>query len=158
MLEQEVILIAEDNDDHALLIKRAFAQANVLNPLHFVYDGAEVIAYLKGDGKYSNREEYPLPSLVLLDLKMPRVDGFQVLEWVRQQPSLKTLRVVVLTCSDEIRDVNRAYALGANSFLVKPISFQDFVQLSQAIKGYWIWLSRAPEAFRDERKADTMNS
>ncbi len=148
MSDQALFLLVEDTDDDVLLIRRAFVQANILNPLQVVRRGEEAIAYLKGEGLYSNRAEYPLPDLVLLDLKLPGIDGFQVLRWIRQQPELKALRVVVLTSSDEIRDVNEAYKAGANSFLVKPVDFERFVEISQALKGYWIWLSRAPEIER----------
>ena len=144
----DVILLAEDNEDHALLTRRAFKQAGLVNPLFVVQDGEETIAYLNGDGRFANRSEYPLPTLLLLDLKMPKRNGFEVLEWLRGQPSLAALRVVVLTTSDQIHDVNRAYQLGANSFLTKPVDFRDFVQLSSAIKGYWLWMSRAPELER----------
>ena len=144
----EVILLAEDNEDHVLLTRRAFKMAGLLNPLVVVENGEEAIAYLKGEGKYANRSEYPLPTLLLLDLKMPRKNGFEVLEWMRGQPELSGMRVVVLTTSDRIHDVNRAYQLGANSFLTKPVDFRDFVQLSAAIKGYWLWMSRAPEVER----------
>ena len=144
----DVILLAEDNEDHVLLTKRAFKSAGLVNPVFVVQDGEEVLAYLKGEGKYSNRGEYPLPTLLLLDLKMPRKNGFEVLEWLRSQPALAALRVVVLTTSDQIHDVNRAYQLGANSFLTKPVDFRDFVQLSSAVKGYWLWMSRAPEVER----------
>jgi len=144
----DVILLAEDNEDHALLTRRAFKQAGLINPLFVVEDGEQAIAYLKGEGKFSNRSEYPLPTLLLLDLKMPHKNGFEVLDWLRRQPTLAALRVVVLTTSDQIHDVNRAYQLGANSFLTKPVDFRDFVQLSSAIKGYWLWLSRAPEVQR----------
>jgi len=146
-----VILLAEDCEDEVLLIRRAFAEARFLNPLHVVSDGDEVIAYLKGDRKYANREEYPLPGLLLLDLKMPRKDGFEVLRWIRQQPELRALRVVVLTASDHIQDVNRAYQMGANSFLVKPVDFPHFVEVTQALKGYWMWLSQEPQISRPER-------
>src|ERR1051325_10934839 len=125
-MERAVILLAEDEEDYVVLIRHAFSQANILNPLFVVWNGEEVIWYLKGEGKYANRDEYPLPDLLLLDLKMPRVNGFEVLEWIRRQPGLSALRVLVLTSSDEIRDVNKAYKLGANSFLVKPMDFQDF--------------------------------
>jgi len=148
MSDHSLILLAEDRDDDILLIRRAFVKGNVLNPLHVVRDGEEAIAYLMGEGKYANRAEFPLPDLLLLDIKMPKVDGFEVLQWIRQQPDLKALRVVVLTSSEEIRDVNLAYQLGANSFLVKPIDFERFIEMSQAIKGYWLWLSRAPETSR----------
>lgn len=144
----DVILLAEDNEDHALLTRRAFKQAGLLNPLFVVQDGEQTIAYLTGQGAFANRNEYPLPTLLLLDLKMPGKNGFEVLDWLRRQPQLAALRVVVLTTSDQIHDVNRAYQLGANSFLTKPVDFRDFVQLSSAIKGYWLWMSRAPELER----------
>ncbi len=152
MVEESVILIAEDNENDAAMMRRAFQRANFLNPLHIVENGDEVIAYLKGEGKYSSREEYPLPSLLLLDLKMPRCNGFEVLQWVRRHPTLNSLRIVVLTSSDEIRDVNRAYQLGANSFLVKPIDFSEFVRMTEALKGYWIWLSKTPDVVRQQRE------
>lgn len=138
----ETILLAEDNDDHVILIKRAFAHARLLNPVQVVPDGAEAIAYLNGDTKYSDRKEYPLPALLLLDLKMPNKDGFAVLEWIREQPDLRNrLRVVVLTTSDRVSDLNRAYQLGAHSFLTKPLDLRDFIQIGPAIKGLWIWSS-----------------
>jgi len=147
----DVILLAEDNEDHVLLIRRAFRQSGLVNPLYVVNDGEQAIAYLKGEGQYANRAEYPLPCLLLLDLKMPNKNGFEVLEWVRREPAFSALRVIVLTTSGETRDINRAYQLGANSFLTKPVDFRDFVQLTTAIKGYWLWLSQAPELVRPER-------
>jgi len=146
--DQAVILLAEDRDDDVALIRRAFLKANIINPLFVVRDGEEAMYYLSGEGKYANREEYPLPDLLLLDLKMPRMDGFELLRWVRQQPGLKALRIVVLTSSEEVRDVNEAYQLGANSFLVKPMDFEHFVKVSQALRGYWLWLNKTPETFR----------
>src|SRR6266436_5380421 len=136
--EQAVILLAEDRQDDILLVQRAFAKGEIVNPLFIVRDGEEAIAYLSGIGKYGNRAEYPLPDLLLLDLKMPKVDGFEVLRWVRQQPGFSALRVVVLTASDQIRDVNTAYRLGANSFLVKPMDFDDVVQMSRFVSDYWL--------------------
>ena len=150
---EAVILLAEDREDEVMLIRRSFAKANFLNPLFVVSNGEEAIAYLQGEGKYANRDEYPLPSLLLLDLKMPRKDGFEVLHWIRKQPTLSALRIVVLTASDEIRDVNRAYEMGANSFLVKPVDFVHFVEVTKALKGYWIWLSQEPEISRPEHAA-----
>lgn len=148
IFQPEFILIVEDHDDHAYFIQHAFRHARLANPTFRVCDGEEAIDYLKGEGKFSNRVEYPLPSLVLLDLKMPKKNGFEVLEWIRAQPGLKGLRVVVLTTSDEIRDVNRAYELGANSFLVKPVSVPDFMQLVKAVNAYWMLMSPAPEVKR----------
>jgi len=153
MAEHAVILLAEDEEDYVLLIRRAFAQAKIPNPMHVVWNGQEAIAYLKGEGKYANREEYPLPDLFLLDLKMPRVNGFEVLKWVRSQPGLAPLRVLVLTSSEEIRDVNEAYKLGANSFLVKPLDFQDFAQLSRLIQEFWLKASKAPETSRPPKNS-----
>jgi CheY-like chemotaxis protein len=148
MSDQALFLLVEDGEDDLLLIKRAFMKAKMLNPVQVVKTGEEAIAYLQGRGKYSNRAEFPLPSLVLLDIKMPGLDGFQVLEWIRAQPALKPLRVVMLTSSDDMRDVNRAYQLGANSFLIKPVDFERFVEISQALAGYWLWMDKAPDVLR----------
>jgi CheY-like chemotaxis protein len=144
-MKADLILIAEDNEDHVLLLRRALQKGAVLNPVFVVNDGEEAIAYLKGEGKYADRYEYPLPALLLLDLKMPRKNGFEVLQWIRQQPGLRRLRVVVLTTSDAPQDVDRAYELGANAFMVKPLERKDFMELTNAIKGYWLWMSAAPE-------------
>ncbi len=144
----KLILVAEDQEDEAILIRRAFEKAGVINPIHIVRNGEDVLAYLKGEGPYSNRDEYPLPQLLLLDLKMPKMDGFEVLQWVRQQPGLAALRIVVLTCSQDIRDVNKAYKLGANSFLVKPVDFKNFAELANSLQGYWLWLNVDPEISR----------
>jgi CheY-like chemotaxis protein len=141
------ILVAEDNEDHALFILRAFKKGGMVSPdpVFVVRDGVEAIEYLSGEGKFKNREEYPLPMLLLLDLKMPNKDGFEVLEWVREQPGLRRLRIVVLTTQAEINEVNRAYELGANSFLVKPTNMEDFFNLTEALKRYWLWMSAEPE-------------
>lgn len=146
MGEHATILLVEDNPDDAALLRRAFIKARVLNPIHVVSGGEEAIDYLSGLGKYANREEFPFPGLVLLDLNMPGLDGFDVLQWIRQEPQLNRLRVVVLSASDNMRDVSRAYKLGANSFLIKPADFDRFVEISQALNGYWIWLDKAPAA------------
>ncbi|HWD92704.1 MAG TPA: response regulator [Verrucomicrobiae bacterium] len=147
-----VILVAEDDEDYVVLIKQVFARAHIPNPIHVVWNGEEAIAYLKGEGKYSNREEFPLPDIVLLDLKMPRVNGMEVLKWVRQQPSLASLRILVLTSSEHRRDIDEAYQLGANSFLVKPLDFRDFTHLSRLIADFWFKASRAPEALRPPKE------
>jgi CheY-like chemotaxis protein len=148
MSAKSVILLAEDRDDDVELIRRAFREGKIDNPLFVVKNGEEAVAYLKGEGKYQTRDEYPLPDLLLLDLKMPRMDGFEVLRWVRLQPGFSSLLVVVLTSSEEIRDVNKAYQLGANSFLVKPHDFQQFAQTCYVLKEYWLNLNKGPEANR----------
>jgi CheY-like chemotaxis protein len=152
MPDQSVILLAEDREDDILLVRRSFAKAYISNPLQVVRDGVELVAYLEGEGKFANRDEYPLPDLVLLDLKMPRMDGFEVLRWIRQHPTLRALPVVVLTSSEHMRDVNVAYQLGANSFLVKPMDFENFVEMSRFLTGFWLKLNKPPETSRTPRK------
>ena len=157
MSDEAIILLAEDHEDDILLIRRALTRGKVLNPLHVVRNGEEALLYLQGHGKYANRVEYPLPDLMLLDLQMPLKNGFEVLQWVRRQPALAALRILVLTSSDSLRDVNLAYKLGANSFLVKPLEFENCVQLGKLIREYWLQMSKTPEIQRtatDERLAE----
>ncbi len=148
MSNQAELLLVDDNDDDVQLVGRAFTQARILNPLRVVRSGEEALEYLGGTGRYAERAGHALPAIVLLDLKMPGMSGFDVLRWIRGQPSINRLRVVVLTSSQDIRDVNAAYRLGANSFLVKPIDFERLVEISQALNGYWLWLDRPPEVTR----------
>jgi len=135
------VLIAEDDANHVELVRRALDQTGYGWPVHCVTDGQEAIEYLAGKGKFGNREEFPLPNILLLDLKMPRKDGFEVLKWIEDQRTislgLKEMRVVVLTASDEIRDVNRAYQLGAASFIVKPVEFSEFREMVGSMLRYW---------------------
>jgi len=152
MPDTEVILLVEDREDDILLIRRAFGKASLTNPLQVVRSGEEAIAYLSGEGKYSNRAEYPLPVVVLLDLKMPGMDGFEVLQWIRQEEGIRGLPVLVLTSSNEMRDVNRAYQLGANSFFVKELDFQQSVEFADLLRRYWIHTTLKPETARPERK------
>jgi CheY-like chemotaxis protein len=145
-------MIVEDREDDILLMRKAFDRASLTSPIQIVRSGEEAIAYLSGEGKYANRAEYPLPALILLDLKMPGMDGFEVLAWIRKQDGIRGLPVVVLTSSSEMRDVNRAYALGANSFFVKELDFQHAVDLSQILRQYWIHKALTPETTREQRK------
>src|SRR2546430_537091 len=105
---EAVILLAEDRQDDVLLIRRAFKKAGISNPVHLVRDGEQVMAYLQGQGKFADRRLHPFPELLLLDLKMPRMDGMEVLTWLKSHPEFKLLRVVVLTSSEDIHDVNKA--------------------------------------------------
>jgi CheY-like chemotaxis protein len=152
--EQAVILLAEDLPDDVVLIRRALDQAGVKNPFFVVRDGGECLAYLNGDGKYSNRAEYPLPDLLLLDLKMPKMDGFEVLQEVRNSKTFSALRIIVLTSSEDIKDVNRAYELGANSFLVKPLEFDNFRSLMRTLSRFWLYTSRTPFLQRPPKQKD----
>ena len=155
MVELPLILLVEDREDDIVLIQRAFNRAKIQTAIQVVRDGGEAVSYLSGIGKYSNRAEYPMPWLVLLDLKMPRADGFDVLKWIRQQPGCRSLIVVVLTSSEQIKDVNKAYALGANSFMVKPLDFADTTALIETIHQYWLQWNRLPESVRLPKKDAT---
>jgi CheY-like chemotaxis protein len=126
-------------------MQRAFRKANLTSPLHVARDGLEAIEYLTHQGKFADASRYSLPTLMLLDLKMPRKNGFETLEWLRQQPGLKRLVVVVLTSSSERADINRAYELGANSYLVKPGDFQALVELVSSLASYWLGTNQAPD-------------
>jgi len=154
MADVSVILLVEDRADDVLLVLRAFQKAGLTNPVQVVRNGEEAIAYLSGEGKFKNRAEYPLPILVLLDLKLPGLDGFEVLTWVRQQEGIRGIPVVVLTSSNQLKDVNRAYSLGASSFFVKEIDFQGTVDFSKLLQEYWLKKARTPEATRPARKPD----
>jgi CheY-like chemotaxis protein len=144
-LRQSTILIAEDSGEDVLMLKRAFHNARIANPLIEVRDGEQAMHYLSGVGVYADRARYPIPFLMLLDLRMPKMSGFEVLERVREQPALHELIVVVLTGSDNIRDVNRAHELGANSYLIKPGNFDELVEMVKRIEGHWLMLGKAPE-------------
>lgn len=144
MLGNQVILLAEDDPNDVLLIQRAFQKAGIGDSLKVVRDGEQAIEYLSGAGNYSDRKSFPLPFLVLLDLKMPGTDGFEVLQWVRADRELKRLLVIVLTSSNLQSDVDRAYDLGANSYLVKPVEFQEMVNMIQRFEVYWTEINRTP--------------
>jgi CheY-like chemotaxis protein len=131
------ILIAEDCQPDAELIAQTLKLAGVCNPLMFVADGVTAIAYLMGDGIYANRDAFPLPGVLLLDLKMPRLGGIEVLEWCRTQPQLREILVIVLSGFSELRDVNRAYALGAQTFLTKPATEADILNIIKAHAVPW---------------------
>jgi CheY-like chemotaxis protein len=148
MTERAVILLAEDREDDIVLIRRALEKTSVEHTLFVVENGEDATSYLQGVGKFSNRAEYPLPSLLLLDLKMPGMDGFDVLRWIKGQPGLGSLRIVVLTSSDAIYDVNLAYQLGANSFMVKPFDFENTLELARIVTEYWLDKSKEPEISR----------
>jgi CheY-like chemotaxis protein len=144
MLRDQFILLAEDDPNDVLLIQRAFQKAGMRQVLKVVRDGEEAIAYLSGEGDFADRERFPKPFLLLLDLKMPGADGFEVLRWVRAEPETKRLLVVVLTSSNLQADVDRAYDLGANSYLVKPVSFDEMVNMIQRFEAYWSEINRIP--------------
>jgi CheY-like chemotaxis protein len=140
-----VILLVEDDANDVFLMQRACRKVELPNPLQVVGDGDEAVDYLAGAGRYTDRAQYPLPALVLLDLKLPRKGGLEVLEWLRKQETLRRLPVVVLTSSKEPADVNRAYDLGANSYLVKPLGFDALLDLVRSLNVYWLSLNEKAE-------------
>src|SRR6266478_6497190 len=144
MLNDKIILLVEDDPNDVLLIQRAFQKAGLHNTLKVVRNGDQAMEYLNGENSYADRERFPLPFLVLLDLKMPGTDGFEVLAWARNSPNLKRLLVVVLTSSNLQADVDKAYELGANYYLVKPVEFDDMVNLIQRFEIYWSEINRTP--------------
>lgn len=139
------ILLVEDSPDDALLIQRAFRKANLANPVQLVRDGEEAVAYLSGAAPYDDRGQFPLPVFMLLDLKLPRRSGLEVLAWLRQESAVRRLPVVVLTSSREAVDVNRAYDLGVNSYLTKPVGFEALIEMVKNVNLYWLVLNESPE-------------
>ncbi len=131
------ILLAEDSEDDAFVVRSTLKKAGVLNPVLVVDDGAKAVAYLRGDGFFADRDLFPLPDVLLLDLKLPKLSGFGVLEWWRTQPHLSYILVIVLSGYHDLESVKRAYALGARSFLMKPCSVEDVLNLRQAFAGSW---------------------
>ena len=141
-MTKKVILLVEDNEDDVFLMERAFQGAGITNPMFQVEDGQQALDYLNGAGKFNDRASYPLPAVVFLDLKLPFKSGHQVLEWIRQQPEFESLVVVVLTSSGEPTDVSKSYALGANSYVIKPPTPEQLEGLAKAFKWYWLEYNR----------------
>jgi CheY-like chemotaxis protein len=139
------VLIVEDNENDFILLQRAFRKATIPATLKWVKDGSDAKAYLSGESPYDDRLENPFPVFILADLKMPRMDGFELLNWVRSKPLLKRIPVVVLTSSNQTLDINQAYEMGANSYLGKPSNFQDLIQLSNSLRMYWLTLNQKPD-------------
>ena len=148
MSHQAPILVVEDSDDHVLLLRLAFEKAGILNPVQVVSSGEDAVAYLAGTVRYSDWKEFPLPSMVLLDLKLPGLDGLDVLRWIRQQPGLKGLRVAMLTSSDLGQEINTAYELGVNVFLTKPVDLEKLVEMLKVFRAHWLEFAQAPQVSR----------
>jgi CheY-like chemotaxis protein len=131
-----IILLVEDNDDDVFAMKRALKAAKILNPLQLATDGQKAIDYLSGAGEYANRERFPLPFIVFLDLKLPYVHGFEVLSWLQNNPQLE-IAVIVLTSSAETRDHEKSYKLGARSYLIKPPTPEGLRDVFDSLQSYW---------------------
>ncbi|MDB6055993.1 MAG: putative response regulator, CheY [Verrucomicrobiales bacterium] len=145
-LLNRTILLVEDSQDDVFFMNRACKKALVTNPINVAQDGQEAIDYLSGEGKFKDRKQFELPAVVLLDLKLPHKNGLEVLQWIRSRPQFKTLIVVLLTSSRENRDVEAAYKLGANAFLVKPSHFDHLVEMLKAFKVFWIDQNEFPDS------------
>jgi CheY-like chemotaxis protein len=144
MSEGPVLLVEDDVSDFRL-IQRAFAKIKPTIPMFRLTHGDEAVAYLAGDAPYENRSLHPIPCVVLLDIKLPRRSGFEVLEWIRTQESeLKRIPIIMLTSSKHQLDVNKAYDLGVNSYLVKPSNNSELEQLVSSFRNYWIELNEGP--------------
>ena len=139
------VLLVEDDANDVFLMQRAFSKANVTNPLHVARDGQEAIEYLNHLGSFADATRYPQPALMVLDLKMPRKNGFETLEWLRQQPGLKRTVAVVLSSSRQMTDINRAYDLGANSYVIKPSSGKGYEEIAEKVRSYWLDFNRAAD-------------
>lgn len=145
MSSKPIILHVEDDPNDVLLVGLAFRKSDAGAVLQVVNDGEQAVQYLAGKGAYSNRQTFPLPTIVLLDLKLPRRSGLEVLSWVRGQDDLRRLPIIMLTSSNQQGDITKAYDLGINSFLVKPSALEELTAMVRKVCGYWLELNvRAP--------------
>lgn len=157
MSSHRVVLLVEDSEDDAVFMTRGFRKLASPPQLHHVVDGSEAVDYLAGQGRYTDRAVYPFPAVMLLDLKTPRMSGFDVLRWVRTRPECRDLVIAVLTSSDHPSDIRQAYALGARSYLTKPSGPAALHDLIASIDFYWLKSNvPAPQAADWERSADAV--
>jgi CheY-like chemotaxis protein len=151
MNERRTILLVDDSENDLLLMRAAFKRAGCNNQVLEVHNGEEAIAYLKGEARYSDRDKFPLPTVMLLDLNMPMKNGFDVLAWVRIEPGLKRLAIFILTASLRREDVEHAFDLGANSFLVKPSNLETLSAMMRCLCE-WIQISHFPPLSQASKK------
>jgi CheY-like chemotaxis protein len=137
MDEQFPILIAEDDENDAVILERALRKVGFKNPFHFCRDGTEVISYLQGEGQYQNRRAFPFPRMLITDLKMPRIGGLEILKWLYHHPECNLIPKVVLTASRQVSDIQEAYKWGANSYLVKPGGYESLIRMLKLFFEYW---------------------
>lgn len=138
------ILIVEDQPDDVFLLKRALTREGINNPVHVVHDGKEAVDYFQGAGEFSDRSRFPFPSVIFSDLKMPRMDGFEVLEWLRNHPECSVIPIIILTSSKLEADIRKAYALGANAYLVKPSGLDELQAIVRDTYNFWSRCEKPP--------------
>lgn len=139
------IVLADDDEDDRMLTMAAWEESGVVNPLDFVEDGEELLAYLRREGDYTHLKDTPLPGLILLDLNMPRMDGREALEAIRGDEHLRHIPVVILTTSQHEEDIARTYGLGANSYITKPVTFDGLVHIMRTLNVYWLRMVKLPK-------------
>jgi CheY-like chemotaxis protein len=137
MDEQFPILIAEDDENDALILERALRKVGFVNPFRFCRDGVEVLNYLRGEGPYQNRDEFPFPRILIMDLKMPKMGGLEILKWLYDHPECNLIPKIVFTASRQASDIQEAYKWGANSYLVKPGGYEALTQMLKLFFDYW---------------------
>jgi CheY-like chemotaxis protein len=140
-----VVLLIEDNPDHVLLIKEALAVNNIINEIRVVEDGEEALDYLFRRGQYADPQESPRPTLIILDIKLPKMDGQEVLKIIKSDPGLKHIPVIVLTTTTQEEEIVKSYQNGANSYITKPIDPQEFFDKIKKLKIYWLITNSIPE-------------
>ncbi len=143
-MQQKILLLVEDNPDDEVLTLRALRKHNLVNEIVVARDGQEALDYLFSEGEYSGRDTRVLPQVILLDLKLPKVDGLQVLERLRAEPQTRHVPVVVLTSSNQDQDMLRSYDLGANGYVRKPVDFEQFLEAARQLGLYWLVLNEVP--------------
>jgi CheY-like chemotaxis protein len=143
------ILLVEDSEDTVFLVRHAMQKAGITARVEVATSGEQAVEYLSGTSRYSDWHQFPLPSIVLLDLKMPGLSGFDVLKWVRQQPGLKALRVVMLTSSEMPSEIKLAHDLGANIFLTKPVALERLIQIMKTFNEHWLQQAQLPAVARE---------
>ncbi|KQU81608.1 MULTISPECIES: response regulator [unclassified Rhizobacter] len=144
MSEQKAILLVEDNDDDVALTLRAFKRSHLMNPIDVARDGVDALDYLFARNAHAHRASHSLPTLVILDLKLPRLDGLGVLKAIRADERTRFLPVVILTSSKEEQDLISGYALGANSYVRKPVDFAEFIEAAKVLGFYWLMINELP--------------
>lgn len=131
------ILLVEDDENDAMLLRMAFEKNNIPNPVQWVKDGLEAVDYLNGAGAYADRARYPFPEVLLLDLKMPRMTGLELLAWIGEHPDFKVIPTIIMTSSKQELDIQKAYQLGANTYMTKPCSFDELAKMVKLTHEYW---------------------